>query len=112
MQLLCLVEPTEPSPVDYEWNQYEKTEQLTYVKDSEIPVKPYHILTNKQSLTDFKSAIEDHNSQLLVPDSFKQRSLINMMDGVLEKKWEDELKKNVSKPLCMVGFFINKNIII
>jgi len=25
-----------------------------------------------------------------------------MMDGVLEKRWEDELKKDVPKPECMV----------
>lgn len=45
---------------------------------------------------------KEKNSQLLVSDSFRKRALIDMMDGVLEKKWEDELKKDVPKPQCMV----------
>jgi hypothetical protein len=28
-----------------------------------------------------------------------------MMDGVLEKRWEDELKNDVPIPPCMVGWF-------
>lgn len=45
---------------------------------------------------------KEQNKQLLVVDNFRQRALIDMMDGVLEKRWEDELKKDVPKPQCMV----------
>lgn len=99
---MCLVEPIEPPPVDYEWNEYEQTEKLILVRDDEVPVKPHRTLSGKEKLTDANSAKEERNSQLLASDNFRQRALISMMDGVLEKRWEDELKKDVPKPRCMV----------
>lgn len=98
LNLLYLVEPTDPSPVDYDWNQYEQTEQLTHVQDDEVPVKPYR--------SSSKHSDEDSNvdEQWLAFYKFKQQALIEMMDGVLEKRWEDELKKDVPKPQCMVVY--------
>lgn len=34
--------------------------------------------------------------------TFVQRALMEMMDGVLEVNWEDELKKDVPKPPCLL----------
>lgn len=95
------VEPTEPSPVEYEWSQLEKTELLTYVQDDEVYVKPHQVLSIEKICID--DTRNECNKQSLVYDNFKQRALMDMMDGVLEKKWEDELKKDVLQPQCMVG---------
>lgn len=46
---------------------------------------------------------EERLRQLLMADDFKEKALINMMDGVLEKLWEDEIKKDIPKPKCMVS---------
>lgn len=87
-------------PVNFKWNKYEQTETLLYVNDDEVPVKPFN--SNEMS-TD-----KEKNSKLLKLDNFKQRALMVMMDGVLEKRWEDELKKDVPKPQCMVVFIFNQ----
>lgn len=42
----------------------------------------------------------------MLADDFRDRALMTMMDGVLEHKWEDEIKKPVWKPSCMVRFLI------
>lgn len=108
---LFVVEPTEPSPVDFEWSQFEKTEKLTYVEDDEVHVKPYNnILSSKNIITVETNRAED-TEKSLTPEDFRQRALMNMMEGVLEKKWEDELKKDVIPPQCIV-LILNLNIII
>jgi len=80
--------------VNFKWNKYEQTETLLYVNDDDVPVKPFN--------SDEISIDEEKNSQQLKLENFKQRALMIMMDGVLEKRWEDELKKDVPKPQCMV----------
>lgn len=85
-------------PVNYKWNKYEQTETLLYVNDDEVPAELYY------SSSDEMSTNEEKNNKLLTIDNFKQRALMIMMDGVLEKRWEDELKKDVPKPQCMVVF--------
>lgn len=89
-------------PIDYQFNQYEQTEQLLYVEDNEVNIKPPGTLTSKHILIEPNYTKEEHNKQLSASNEFKQRALMDMMDGVLEKRWEDELKKDVPKPLCMV----------
>jgi hypothetical protein len=39
-----------------------------------------------------------------VADHFREKALAAMMDGVLEVRWEDEIKKDILKPKCMVSF--------
>lgn len=80
--------------MNFKWNKYEQTETLLYVNDDDVPVKPFN--------SDEISIDEEKNSQQLKLENFKQRALMIMMDGVLEKRWEDELKKDVPKPQCMV----------
>lgn len=43
-----------------------------------------------------------HLAQLA--DNFHDKTLFAMMDGVLEVRWEDEIKKDIPKPKCMVSF--------
>jgi len=37
-------------------------------------------------------------------DNFREQALAVMMDGVLEVRWEDEIKKDIPKPKCMVSY--------
>lgn len=53
---------------------------------------------------------EEQSRIFLDSDNFRQRSLIDMMDGVLEKRWEDELKKEILKPQCMVVYIFENMI--
>lgn len=73
--------------MNYKWNKYERTETLLYVNDDEVPVELFHLTCNEMSTN------KEKNSKLLTIDNFKQRALMIMMNGVLEKRWEDELKK-------------------
>lgn len=52
---------------------------------------------------DVNSGSEKKNSETATLNNYRQRALMIMMDGVLEKRWEDELKKDVPKPQCMVN---------
>jgi len=85
--------------VNYKWNKYERTETLLYVNDDEVTVEMFDFTSNEMSTN------KEKNSKL---DNFKQRALMIMMDGVLEKRWEDELKKDVPKPQCMVVYISTK----
>lgn len=93
-----LVQPTDLSPVDYDWNQNEKTEQLIRVEDHEVQL--FNTLNN--DMLNKMALDKEQNAQLTDLEKFRRQALINMMDGVLEKRWEDELKKDVPKPQCMV----------
>ncbi|XP_060871614.1 cilia- and flagella-associated protein 43 isoform X4 [Metopolophium dirhodum] len=108
LRLACKIEPTEPSPVDYKWNKYEQTEELLHVDGDEVPVELYHnnVLSSKEMSNDMNSGTGERNSETVTLNNYRQRALMIMMDGVLEKRWEDELKKDVPKPQCMV---LNKN---
>lgn len=103
--------------MDYEWDQYEQTDKLVHVDDHEVPVRPYRELpfsggksNNNNMFTDGDP--EEHGGGgggLLRPSDellFRRRALIDMMDGVLEKRWEDELKNDVPTPRCMVVRFL------
>lgn len=68
----------------------------------QVPEKPY-ISPSQQDLLDKKAAEEERIRLLLAADNFRELALIEMMDGMLEVRWEDELKKEVPKPKCMVS---------
>ncbi|XP_060835448.1 cilia- and flagella-associated protein 43 isoform X2 [Rhopalosiphum padi] len=108
LRLACKIEPTEPLPIDYEWNKYEKIEELLHVNDNEVPVELYrnNILSSKEMSKDVNSSTEKINNESVNLNNYRQRALVFMMDGVLEKRWEDELKKDVPKPQCIM---LNKN---
>lgn len=98
---MCLVEYTAPPLVDYTWSQYEQTERLLHVENDEVDVNVNDLLLNEKK---FNEANEDNNGHLQKVEKFRKQALINMMDGVLQKRWEDELKKDVPIPHCMVVY--------
>lgn len=104
---MMLVEPADSVSIDdYDWNQYEQTEQLMYVEDDEVSVQPNTSDEQMSHNVDANLKTNEHDEQLTSSmDTFRQQALMEMMDGVLEKRWEDELKKDVPKPECMVKFF-------
>lgn len=67
-----------------------------------MPVPPY-VSPSEQAIREKNAAEELRLNQLLAADNFRELALIDMMDGLLEVRWEDELKKDVPKPKCMVG---------
>ncbi|KAJ8921824.1 hypothetical protein NQ315_008456 [Exocentrus adspersus] len=87
--------------IDPEWSQKEITEMITQVFDHELSVTPY-ISPSEQAVLDAKAAEEERIRLALLADDFKERALMAMMNGVLEVKWEDELKKEVPLPKCMI----------
>ncbi|XP_054281216.1 cilia- and flagella-associated protein 43 [Macrosteles quadrilineatus] len=88
-------------PVDAEWSQEEKTERIVIIEDNEVPETPY-ISPSEQDLLDKKAAEEERIRQLLAADNFRELALIDMMDGMLEVRWEDQLKKEIPKPKCLL----------
>lgn len=65
---------------------------------------PMYISPSEQDLINKKEAEAEMLRLLMLADDFRERALMAMMDGVLEKLWEDEIKKDLPKPKCMVGF--------
>ncbi|XP_050433883.1 cilia- and flagella-associated protein 43 [Adelges cooleyi] len=101
LRLACKFEPTGEPPKDYKWRQRERTDRLVTVEDYEVSALPY-ISPSQQMLIDAELAEEERIRRLLAADNFRQLAIMEMMDGVLEKRWEDELKKDVPKPKCML----------
>lgn len=75
----------------------EKPETIVIVEDWEVPVKPY-ISDSKLQLREAEFEETERKRLELLADDFCDRALITMMDGVLEIRWEDEIKKNPSIP--------------
>lgn len=86
---------------DPEWKQKEIPEMIVTVQDKEVGIAPY-ISPSMQARLDAKAAEEERIRLLLLADDFRERALMVMMNGVLEVRWEDELKKDVPIPKCMV----------
>ncbi|RZB40350.1 WD repeat-containing protein 96 [Asbolus verrucosus] len=86
---------------DPHWEQTETPQLLTEVKDEEVPITPY-ISPSEQAILDAKAAEAERLRLLLLADDFRERALMAMMNGVLEVRWEDELKKDVPLPKCMI----------
>ncbi|KAK3911323.1 Cilia- and flagella-associated protein 43 [Frankliniella fusca] len=99
--LTCCVEHTDPDPVDPRWTQYEKPEMLLTVQDNEVSVEPY-LSPSELVIRQQQAEEEERLRLLLLADNFRELALIKMMDGVLEVKWEDVLKKDIPKPKCMM----------
>ncbi|XP_055377896.1 cilia- and flagella-associated protein 43 [Condylostylus longicornis] len=79
----------------------ETPESVTKVEETEIKVKPY-ISPTEQRLMEELAQKEELRRLALLADDFRERALTVMMDGVLEKRWEDEIKKDVPKPQCLL----------
>lgn len=60
------------------------------------------MLSTKEISNDVNSSTEKRNNESVNLNNYRQRALMFMMDGVLEKRWEDELKKDIPKPQCIM----------
>ncbi|XP_049868319.1 cilia- and flagella-associated protein 43 isoform X1 [Pectinophora gossypiella] len=77
---------------DPEWRQEEQPIKLIKVDPEECTIPPY---------------ISPSQIVIVPPDpgpkdDFRERALNEMMDGVLEKLWHEEIKKPIPKPQCML----------
>jgi hypothetical protein len=64
----------------------------------QVGITPYISPTHQETLDILNSKAETcHFAEL-------EQALAVMMDGVLEVRWEDEIKKNITKPKCMVSY--------
>nr|CAD7267441.1 unnamed protein product [Timema shepardi] len=66
-----------------------------------VPVRPY-VSPSEQNILDLKMAEEEAHRLAEMADNFRELALINMMNGVLEVRWEEEIKKDIPLPKCMV----------
>lgn len=69
--------------------------------DHEVKARPY-VSPSQQEILDRQAAEAERIRQLLLADDFRDRALMKMMDGMLEIRWEDTIKIDVSKPACML----------
>ncbi|KAJ0182154.1 hypothetical protein K1T71_002876 [Dendrolimus kikuchii] len=75
-----------------EWRQEEQPQRLIKVDPEECTIEPY---------------ISPSQIVIIPPDpgpkdDFRERALMDMMDGVLEKLWHEEIKKPIPMPQCML----------
>lgn len=66
----------------------------------ELSVTPY-ISPEEQVLLDQAAAEAERLRLERLADDFRERALQKMMDGVLEIRWEDEIKKTPDPPACI-----------
>lgn len=71
------------------------------VDDSEVSVMPY-VSPSQQNLLDRLAEEAEQRRLEMMKDDFRERALMTMMNGVLEVRWEDEIKKNPSMPKCLL----------
>lgn len=88
--------------VDPKYVSDEKPETIVTVEDSEVAVSPY-ISPSNQQLLDLAIKEKERHRLAMLADDFRDRALIKMMDGVLEIRWEDEIKKIPPMPDCLVS---------
>uniref|UniRef100_A0A182XWT8 Cilia- and flagella-associated protein 43 n=1 Tax=Anopheles stephensi TaxID=30069 RepID=A0A182XWT8_ANOST len=85
---------------DPEYEADERPDTIIHTDDKEIPVAPY-ISPSVERLMDLERQERERRQRELLADDFKDRALITMMDGVLEHRWEDEIKKSLPLPQCL-----------
>lgn len=79
---------------------YEEPEQLLTVKDEEVKVEKY-LTPEQRKQKEEQDKLEEERRLREQGDNARERGLNMMMGGVLEIKKEDELKKDIPKPLFM-----------
>lgn len=88
--------------IDPEYVPDEIPDSIVTVEPHELSVTPY-VSPSVQHLRDLIAAEEERRRLELLADDFRERALIRMMDGVLEIRWEDEIKKSPPIPLCLTN---------
>ncbi|XP_046988156.1 cilia- and flagella-associated protein 43 [Schistocerca americana] len=87
--------------IDPAWTPKEKPETIITVEDNEVKAKPY-ISPSEQEILDKLAAEEEARRLAELADDFRERALVDMMDGVLELLWEHIIKRDIPKPACML----------
>lgn len=87
--------------LDPDFRSDETPLSIVKVDDWEVCVAPY-ISPSYQKLLEAEEAAREKRRLELEADDFRDRALDMMMDGVLEHRWEDEIKKNPKLPECIV----------
>lgn len=82
----------------------EHPESTLKTENHEISVTPY-LTPSMENLLAQQKAEREQRQRELMADDFKDRALMMMMDGVLEHRWEDEIKKTPPIPHCLVRLF-------
>ncbi|XP_072759720.1 cilia- and flagella-associated protein 43 [Anoplolepis gracilipes] len=81
------------------WNIEEIPDYIVTVKDNEIFEKQSRQEESEIATIDQERKDEKKNGR---NSDFYERALEKMMDGVLESKWEDEVKKEIPVPECLI----------
>ncbi|XP_014598768.1 PREDICTED: cilia- and flagella-associated protein 43-like [Polistes canadensis] len=81
------------------WHHSEIPDYVITIEDKAIP----YIHLRKESSNDKYQNINEYNLQLYSKDyDLYKEALERMMYGVLELRWEDEIKNDIPKPACLV----------
>nr|XP_011296728.1 PREDICTED: cilia- and flagella-associated protein 43-like [Fopius arisanus] len=84
-------------PDEPQWSPKERPQSIITARDDEIPVRPY-VSPSEQDLLDRQAEEQERLRLLMLSDDFRRKALIEMMDGVLEYRWEDIVKRDIPKP--------------
>lgn len=87
--------------LDPDFQPDEQPDNVIHVVESEVCVAPY-ISPSYLEMLEEQEAARDKRRKELEADDFRDRALDVMMDGVLEHKWEDEIKKSPKIPICLI----------
>lgn len=86
-----------------EITHFDAPRKFDYFKDESsatmLTISSYNIDSEMDESSDHNSMKSVH---IIRNQSFYQRALNDMMNGVLQVSWEDELKKDPPKPLCLL----------
>ncbi|XP_012288837.1 cilia- and flagella-associated protein 43 isoform X2 [Orussus abietinus] len=99
MNMFAINFPAELS-VDSAWSFIEIPDYIIIVNDEEIPVKPF---LEKQETSVKTDEDEELINFLNKSYDFREQALQIMMEGVIEPRWEDEIKKDIPIPECMIN---------
>ncbi|OXU28752.1 hypothetical protein TSAR_006187 [Trichomalopsis sarcophagae] len=92
--------------VKIKWQSTETPEDVVKIKEEEIPFEfQKDICLNNENEKTINNLVEAERTSMSVPDHeivFRAAKLQDMMDGLLEVRWEDEVRKDVPKPECLL----------
>nr|KAF7400221.1 hypothetical protein H0235_015958 [Vespula pensylvanica] len=94
----CAIEPS-IIPI---WHHSEIPDYVITIENNELSTIPY-VHSQNESIDEEKENFEESNLKFFSKDyDFYAEALEKMMDGVLELRWEDEIKKDIPKPTCLL----------
>lgn len=88
--------------IDPAYDADEQPDRIVRVEPHELAVTPY-VSPSEQALLDANAAEAERRRLAMLADDFRERALMRMMNGVLEIRWEDEIKKVPPLPECVTS---------